>query len=132
MEIQTAKRVHHLARHFGVLAIFCLFGYAYTGLSYLFLLFLEPPIFATYWLRTHAGLVFQFIPDEPILNNFFLLVPITIIYFGLVGFQLKNVLNERGKLRWIVLAAFVAFILYLHFTAFQELSLYWQGSEKLR
>jgi hypothetical protein len=124
-------RVQHLARYFGILAILCLAGYSLTPLSYPFLFFLAPAYFLTYLLRTHGGFLVGLLPNEPVFNNFFLFVPLTIIYFGLVGFQLKNLLNERGFIRIIVLIIFVGFLFCIHAFTFKEVSLYWEGSSKL-
>ena len=131
MSVVTPKRIKHLARYFGILAIICLLGYACTGFAYPFLVFVGPPIFLTYWLRTQGGLLVQWLPNEPLVNHLFLFAPLTVVYFGLVGFQLKNILNERGIIRTLILIAFLGFLIYLHSLAFQELSLYWKGSDKL-
>lgn len=128
----TKPRIHHLARYFGILALVCLFGYLFTPLSYLFLLFMAPAIFLTSLLRTYGGFLVGVLPDQPFFNNLFLLFPLTIIYFGLVGFQLKNILNESGKIRILVLILFILFLIYIHLFTFKELSLYWEGSTKLR
>ena len=125
------KRVPHLSRYFGVFAFLLLMGYAFTGLSYEFLMFLAPPFCFVSWLRVHGGFLVGIVPNELFYNNVFLLIPITFIYFGLVGFELKNILNERGKLRAVFLLAFLVFLVYLHFTTFQEINLYWAGSEKI-
>lgn len=131
MDVGSAKRVHHLARYFGMLAFLCLFGYSFLGLAYPLLVLLGPPLFLTYLLRAHVGFLVGWIPNLPIVNQLFLFFPLTIIYFGLVGFQLKNIINERGKIRVVVLAVFVLFLIYIHSLAFKEISLYWEGSSKL-
>ena len=128
---QTAKpRIQHLARYFGGLSLLCLFGYAFTPLSHLFLFFVAPALFLTSFLRTYGGFLVGVIPDQPFFNNLFLLFPLTFIYFGLVGFQLKNILNESGKIRVVVLILFAAFLIYIHLFTFNELSLYWEGSTR--
>jgi len=129
MAIFWPKRIKHLARYFGIFALVCLLGYG-AGLGRLFLIFLGPPLMFVYWLRVHANFLVMFIPHEPFFNNLFLFLPVTIIYFGLVGFQLKNIINERGKVRLLILVAFVAFIVFIHYLAYHEISLYWAGSQK--
>ena len=130
MDVSSAKKIHHLARYFGVLALICLLGYSFTGLSYPLLVLLGPPFLLTYFLRLHAGFFIGWLPNLPFLNQFLLFYPLTIIYFGLVGFQLKNIINEKGKIRILILAIFLAFLFYIHFLAFREISLYWEGSSK--
>ena len=127
MPLDARKRVKHLARYFGVLAVFCFVGYKVTNALF-FLFFLGPPFFLVYWLRTQAGLITEWLPNTPLFNNLFLFFPITVIYFGLVGFQTKNFLNERGLLRVLELAVLIVFLTYIHTLSFQEIALYWEGS----
>ena len=130
MPIVSHKKIQHLSRYFGILGFLCLLGYGYTAYSYYFLALIGPSFFITYWLRIHAGFLASIIPNEPLYNNILILVG-TLLYFGLVGFQIKNILNERGKIRLLVLAIFLGFLVYIHRLAFQELSLYWSGREEL-
>jgi len=125
------KRIPHLSRHFGFLAFTCLILYAFSGLSFQILTFLGPPLFFVAWLRVHGGFLVSIVPNDYFYNNAFLVVPATFIYFGLVGFELKNILNERGRYRIVLLVAFLVFLAYLHNATFQEISLYWEGSNKV-
>ena len=123
MPLVTSKKIKHLSRYFGILGFLCLLGYGYTPFSRLFLITIGPVFYITYWFRHYAGFLSSLIPNEPLFNNLLLLFW-TLIYFGLAGFQLKNILNERGKIRYLVLAAFFGFLFYIHYAAFQELDLY--------
>ena len=125
------KKIKHLSRYFGILGILFLAGYGYTGFSYYFLIALGPAFFLAYWLRTFAPLtiVTSYIPNEPLYNNL-LIIFTTIIYFGLLGFQLKNILNERGKIRLLILLIFFGFMFHIHRLSFKELSLYWGAATK--
>ena len=123
MPIVTSKKIKHLSRYFGILGFLCLLGYGYTPLSRFFLIAIGPAFYITYWFRQYAGFLSSMIPNEPLFNNLLLLFW-TLIYFGLMGFQLKNILNERGKIRFLVLAAFFGFLFYIHYAAFKELDLY--------
>lgn len=126
MSFVTAKRITHLARYFGVLAVLILLGYHYTN-SFYFMALLGPSHFLVYWFRVHADSLAHWIPNEPLYNNFLLIYPVTVIYFGLVGFQLKNLVNERGRLRLLSILVFLAFLAYIHFLAYKEIGLYWEG-----
>ena len=130
MSLVQAKRIKHLARYFGFLGTICISGYSF-GLAPLFLIFVAPPVLLISLLRTHAGAFVGWIPNNRFSNNLFLLFPITILYFGLIGFQLKNILNERGKIRFIIMLAFLLFLAYIHRLALQEIALYWEGSASL-
>lgn len=128
MTIISPKKIKHFSRYFGIIGFLCLVGYAYTSFSHLFLILVAPVFFITYWFRVYTGFLSSLIPNAPFFNNLLLLFW-TEIYFGLVGFQLKNILNERGKIRFLVLVAFVGFLIYIHYAAFQELNLYWTEKE---
>ncbi len=121
----TKKKIRHLARYFGLLGLISLIGYGIPFLSHPFLIFMGPPFFLTVWLRTHVRFLSDLIPNEPFFNNLFLLFPVTILYFGFMGFQLKNIINETGRMRLFILAVFVGFLIYVHYLAFREISLYW-------
>jgi len=124
MPIVSHKRIKHLSRYFGMIGFLCLLGYAYSPFSHLFLILIAPAFFITYWFREYGVFLSSIIPNEPLFNNLLILFW-TLIYFGLAGFQLKNILNERGKIRFLVLVAFLGFLAYIHYAAFQELNLYW-------
>lgn len=131
VQIVTANQIKHLARYFGILGLFCFLGYFYTGFSHPLLTLLGPSFFLAYGLRTHAAFVTDLIPDTAFFNSFFLVFPVTIVYFGFAGFWLKNIINEKGRIRIFVMAVFFAFLIYIHYLAFQEISLYWAGSQRL-
>lgn len=129
MRIVTHKRIKHLARYFGILALVCFGGYKASN-QFSFLTLLGPPLFLVYWLRTQGDFITRWIPNNPFFNDLFLFFPLTVIYFGLVGFQLKNFLNERGFIRLLGLAALIAFLIYIHTVSFQEIALFWEGSAR--
>jgi hypothetical protein len=41
-----------------------------------------------------------------------------------IGFQLKQLWNERGSIRFVSLGALILFLLYMHYIAWKNLSLY--------
>lgn len=128
MAIVSAHRIHHLARYLGILALVVFVGYQFLGLSYLFLPFVGPPLYLVALLRGRLHFFEAVIPNNFFVNTFLLFFPLTVIYFGLMGFQIKNIINERGRLGLVMLVVFLAFLAYIHFLAFRELSLYWEGS----
>ncbi|MBI4115313.1 MAG: hypothetical protein HY447_01925 [Candidatus Omnitrophica bacterium] len=131
MPLLTSRRIKHLTRYFALLGLLLFAAYQYTGFGYYLLVVLGPSFYLSYWALSNGGVVTSWMRDNPLFINFLLLLPLTVIYFGLIGFQFKSVLNERGKMRIFVLLILLAFLGYIHFVAFQELSLYWHGSEKL-
>ena len=116
-----------MARYFALLGLLFLAGFWYSQYSFKLLRILGPVFFLAAWLRVHAAVLFQFLPNEPFYNNYFLLIPVTIVYFGFIGLQIKNILNEIGLIRPLSLIVFLAFLVYIHYLSFQELQLYWPG-----
>ena len=130
MAIVTPKRIKHLSRYFAGLGLVAFAGYWYTDYSYNFLLLVGPCFYIVYFLRHYGSVVLNLLPNEPTFNKIFLLFPVTVFYFGLVGYHLKNILNEQGKIRLLIVLAFLGFLGYIHHYAFRELSFYWKGSQK--
>jgi hypothetical protein len=129
MKWAIAKRVRRLGIYFLILGVVSFLGYLYKGLGNFFLIFLGPALFLAAWLRRFGGPLVEMTPHEPLFNNYLLLLPVTLLYFGLVGWLLKNIINkERGAVRILMLALFLLFLLYVHSVAFRELGLYWHGS----
>ena len=124
------KRIKHLSRYVGILGLLFFLGYWYTDYSYNFLPILAPCFFLVYFLRHYGAAIMNFLPNEVVINKFALLLPLAIVYFSVIGFHIKNILNERGKLRVLILFAFIGFLGYIHYLAFQELNHYWQESNK--
>lgn len=124
------KRIKHLSRYAGILGVLFFLGYWHTDYSYHFLATLAPSFFIVYFLRHYGTAVMNFLPNEAAINQFALLLPVSIAYFAAVGYHVKNILNERGKIRVLVLLTFIGFLGYVHYLTFQELGLYWQGSDK--
>src|SRR5205823_3724054 len=66
------------------------------------------------------------LPDSENLNYYGFLMPFCILYFGLLGFQLKQLWNERGKVRFLSLFALIAFVSYIHYISWKNLSNYFR------
>lgn len=94
------------------------------------LVFTGPVIYLAFWIRNllvpHIA-----IPVTPEFNDYFLMLPATMIYFTGAGFLFKQLLGERGIIRHITIVAFAAFLAYLHFSAWRHLSAYFLAPEIL-
>ncbi len=122
------KKIHHLIRYFVMagLAAFVLY-WIFSGISFS-LLFIGPAIYLAYWLKQLVASVFGGLPSSNFLNDFVFLLPVTIVYFGFIGFQLKQLWNERGMVRTVSLVALIVFLLYIHYRAFDNLLGYYTTS----
>lgn len=127
MPAVNPKHIRHLGRYFAILSVLLFFGYHSSNSIYL-LIALGPTYFMVPWLRFHGGFILSLIPNEPEYNHYLLLLPATLGYFGLVGFLLKNLINERGLIRLVSLMVFLAFLGYIHYMSYREISLYFVES----
>ncbi len=106
------------------IAAFALFIYT-QGLPLVFLL-IGPAIYIADMLqnvslplvRSFAGTGFNFTPFQ---LDYFVLLPATLLYFGLIGFLLSHLLRDEGWLRNLTILALFAFAGFLHYMAWQQL-----------
>ena len=116
-------KIHHLIRYFVVLGILIFFGYLKHWQDTVFLILIGPSLYLTSTL--HQTITsFISIPSSDVVIYFGFLMPICVLYFGLFGFQLKQLWNERGKVRFLSLFALIVFVFYIHYTSWKNLSAY--------
>ena len=119
------KKIHHLIRYFVIVGLMAFaFYWMFNGTDFS-LIIVGPAIYLAYWLKQLASSVFGTLPSSVVLNDFVFLLPVTIVYFGLIGFQLKQLWNERGIIRTVSLVALIVFLLYVHYKAFDNLLSYY-------
>ena len=116
------KKIHHLIRYFFLFGIITFAGYTKNLQHEVFLFFAGPCLFIAYTLYAFLTSEITFFPKTDAVKYFGFLLPICFLYYGFIGFQLKQLWNERGIMRWIILIIFIVFILYIHIAAFQKLS----------
>ncbi len=119
----SLKKIHHLIRYFIIIGLIVFFGYIKHWHDDVFLILIGPVLYLTYTVKKGILSVIS-LPESEILNFYGLLLPFCVLYFGLIGFQLKQLWNERGKIRFLSLFALIAFIAYLHYTSWKNLSGY--------
>ena len=119
----SLKKIHHLIRYFVSLGLIIFLGYLKHWQDDLFLILIGPVLYLASVLK---GLITSFIsiPSSDTINYFGLLLPLCMLYFGLLGFQLKQLWNERGKVKFLSLFALLIFVIYIHHTAWKNLSAY--------
>lgn len=83
--------------------------------------FLSGPVFyLSYWTKSFLG---RYLDTAAVPNEIFF-ISMTILYFGIIGFMLKELWNERGVIRYGSILAFSLFLLYLHYKSWQVLTAY--------
>ncbi|MCB9799952.1 MAG: hypothetical protein H6757_04255 [Candidatus Omnitrophica bacterium] len=108
-------------RYFVLFAILSFSGYLYFESHPVFFILLGPPIYlASYALMRVESLTHLTLKNV----DFIFLLPITIIYFTVVGLQIKQLLQHRSLFYILSLLALVLFILGLHYLAWTHLTRY--------
>lgn len=115
------KRIHHLIRYFFILGLLSFVGYIQQWKEELFLLILGPPIYLAAGLRKAAVSYLGDVSFTRTLHLYLFLLPVVLFYFGLLGFLLKQLWNERGFMRTFSLFALIVFLLYIHYTTWTNL-----------
>ena len=119
------KKIHHLIRYFVMTGLVgFVFYWLFNGVSFS-LIIIGPAVYLAYWFKQFVSSLIGALPSSSFLNDFVFLLPVTIVYFGLIGFQLKQLWNESGIVRTASLFALIVFLLYVHFKAFVNLSSYY-------
>lgn len=118
------KKIPHLIRYFFFLGVITFVGYIKDFQQDIFLALSAPCIYVAHSLYTLITTKVISLPNTQSVKYFGFLMPVCLIYFCFIGFQLKQLWNERGIIRWIILIVFVGFLLYVHFIAYQKLSEY--------
>ena len=119
----SLKKIHHLIRYFVLLGIVIFVGYVKRWQDPLFLLLIGPALYLAYTLK-QAVISLISLPPSEMINYYAFLMPVCLLYFGLLGFQLKQLWNERGKIRFVSLFALIVFVIYIHYSAWGNLSSY--------
>jgi len=120
------KKGYHLVRYFLLFALLAFGAYRFSDGNPLLLTIMGPPIYLAYhfknFLITYLALgpVLETLPVDPA-NDFIFLLPITFIYFGVIGFQIKQIQKEQGLIRHITTLALLGFIGYVHYKAWDYL-----------
>jgi len=106
--------------------------------SYVIILFLLMGAFSEYFLWRSEATSFLLAVMSPILsiatwfeflipflgtlssfqNEFFLVLPVTLLYFAFTGYWLWSILHEEGFTRFLTLSAFITFLVIVHWQAF--------------
>ena len=122
----SLKKINHLIRYFIPIGIIVFIGYLQHWRDDFFLIFIGPALYLAYHFK---NLILSFIsfPQSAVISQFGFVLPFCIFYYGFLGFQLKQLWNERGKTRFFSLLALTAFLIYIHYAAWINLSGFFAG-----
>lgn len=116
------KKIHHLIRYFFILGIISFVGYIKNLHQDIFLALNGPCLYIAQSIFDMIGEKIRNLGASQDIKFYGFLLPVTLVYFTFIGFQLKQLWNERGIAKWIILFIFIVFILYAHFTAYSKIS----------
>ena len=120
----TFSKIHHLIRYFLVLGILGFIGYIRQINDAIFFHIIGPPLYIAYSFKSFVQKSVYSVPNTEVINTYVFLLPVCLIYFGFIGFQMKQLWNERGKIRLLIMAAFIGFLIYIHHFSAKSLGIY--------
>lgn len=118
------KKIHHLIRYFLFLGIGAFVGYVREINTQVFLIFTGPCIYLSHKVKGLLAPVLGSANFSREMMLYVYLMPVTLLYYGVLGFMLKQLWNERGKIRFISMAGLVGFLLYIHYLSWKNLTAY--------
>lgn len=119
----TAK-IQHLTRYFIVLGLLVFALYWMKAAENAVLALIGVPLYISHGIKQTLLKVLPDLPSSSFIHDFAFVLPVTVSYFGIIGFQLKQLWNERGPARFLTISALVIFLVFIHAFAFRELSGY--------
>ncbi len=122
------KKIHHLIRYFLFFGIIAFIGYIQKWANGVFLPLLGPPLYMASGLKKLFVSYIWPLSSSKQINEYGFLLPMTLFYFGFLGFQLKQLWNERGKVRFLSIFIFILFLVYVHFSAWKYIAGYFVPS----
>ena len=121
MDKNPVGQIHHLIRYFFILGILAFVAFIKKWSDDLALIPMGPPIYLTdlteRLISPAVGL-----PRTQNFIYYVFLLPITLFYFSLLGFQIKQLWNERGIIKYVSLVALLGFVFYIHLMAWKSLA----------
>ena len=125
MIVPSLKKIGHLTRYFVLIGIIAFLLFRIGIISRIALIVIGPVIYLAYWIKNSiSSLIFE-IPASEAINDFVFILPMIIVYFAFVGFQLKQLWNERGLIRFLSLIALSGFLLFIHFISWKNLTAFY-------
>ncbi len=118
------KRAHHLVRYFLIFGVLSFAGYILKWNNSVFLALNGPPIYLSFQIKSWVLPYLTAVQETETIDLYFFLMPVTLIYYTLVGFLLKQLWNERGLIRTLSLIALVGFLAYIHWKTWDNLTGY--------
>jgi len=118
------RHVQHLTRYFALLGL-AVFALYYTGIAPKIILpLIGPVLYLAHTIKSAISSNIAALPDNEKVKMFGFLLPVTFVYYTLVGFQIKQLWNESGIARTLTLLTLLGFLVFIHFFAWHNLAAY--------
>ena len=114
MNLQLRK-IHHLIRYFVLMGLASYAAYIKSWNNDVNYYVMGPPIYIGYFIRSGLLSVLPSLGANSGFSYYGILLPITCLYFGLVGTLLKILWNEYGTMRFPTFFAFCGFLVFIHY-----------------
>lgn len=118
------RQIQHLTRYFFLLGALAFFLFYRNTVPEVSTILMGPSVYLASFVKLYAGAFFKDLPSSQKMNDFGYLLPVTMIYFTLIGFLFKQLWNERGPIRTMTIFALIGFLGFIHYLAWQFLSGY--------
>ncbi len=118
------KAPSRVIRYFVLLGILVFAGYMLQWIAESWLAFIGPPLFLANTLQRLSPPLSSLMEISEDIRNYAFVLPLTMFYYGLVGFLFKQLLSERSRVGILSLLVFSVFIAYVHYTAWDYLTDY--------
>ncbi len=123
MVTKSLGQIHHLIRYFFLLGILAFVAYLKRWSDDITLVVMGPSLYLTYGIKSAVSSIVA-LPSSQNFIYYAVLMPVTIVYFSFIGFQIKQLWNEKGPIRFISLFAMFSFLIYIHYVTWKNLSAY--------
>ncbi len=121
-------KAYHLIRYFLLIGIAAFVWYEFDGAQTFSFILMGPSIYLAHSLKMLLSSfgIMMFLEAIPtsILNDYVLLLPVTLVYFFSLGFLAKQLKKEQGWIRYFSMIALICFVVFIHARAWSYLSDY--------
>lgn len=134
MKINEFLLSHRFFINFLILGILAFVAYVTTEAMLLSLILMGPPLYAAGFLKKALSpFLFSLLGADRSQEsywldwqlNFFFVLPVTLLYFGIAGFQLNQLIRDKGWFHRLTFLALLGFLGFLHYIAWNDLEKYY-------
>lgn len=88
--------------------------------------FMGPPLYLAHAVKDLVTAKLGIRNISPVVRDYLFLLPAVTIYYGALGFFLKQLFQERSKLGLLSFVCLIVFLIYVHYKAWANLAGYYE------